>query len=365
MENNPQKNLGGGDRRLGLKKLHFWVMVNLGLVFFVILLGYLFYRVLHGQKLKPEVPAIGILNQTKEVSDGLVPRIIDGIRVQSGQENLYPVAVMIDNSPEARPQAGIAKANYVVEAEAEGGITRYMAIFAGSDMPAKIGPVRSARPYFIDLANEFSAVYTHCGGSPDALLKITRDGVIDLNEFYNAKTFWRDNVRLAPHNIYSSKDLLNQVISTKGLNSGKYFGFNFKTDEDAQLRPEQSEIDVTYFLKDFHVSWIYKKDQNDYMRFVSGAEYKDEDGTTVRARNIIIQTVNAKVLDNKLRLEMNVIGEGKAVVCLDGKCNEGTWKKTSSTARTRFYDKNGQEFSFNTGTTWVEMVRPEISVKFD
>ncbi|MDO8261224.1 MAG: DUF3048 domain-containing protein [Candidatus Magasanikbacteria bacterium] len=361
MENNPQKNLGGEERKLGLKKLHFWVLVNLGLVFFVILLGFLSYRIFNGLKIKPQIPDFKKAEQVQNLN--LVSRVIDGIKVETGKENPYPVAVMIDNSPEARPQAGLASSSYVIEAEAEGGVTRFLAIFASTDLPDRIGPVRSARPYYVDWANEFSATYTHCGGSPEALLKITRDGIVDLNEFYKGASFWRDNVRVAPHNVYTSKDLLTSFLNEKGLREGKYFGLVYKTDNDILQRPSQNEINIDYKLKGFQVSWVYNKDNNDYIRFVSGQEYKDEQGGTIRAKNVIIQTIDAKELDEKLRLEMQVIGEGKAVVCRDGKCEDGVWKKTSSTAKTRFYDKNSQEFSFNAGATWVQVVRPEINVK--
>jgi len=362
MKKNLQKNLGGSERKLGLKKLHFWVAVNLGLVFFVLLLAFLAFRVFNGQKIKPELPNLGILNS--ETDDGLVGRLIDGVRVEPGEENPYPIAVMIDNSPEARPQAGISKASYVIEAEAEGGITRYMAIFASTDLPEKIGPVRSARPYFVDWANEFSAVYAHCGGSPEALVKISRDGTVDLNQFYKGDLFWRGTTRLAPHNIYTSKELLNKFLSDKELKEGKFFAYLFKSDAEFNARPEQHEINVTYRLRGFHVNWVYSKDENDYVRFVSGQEYKDEQGDTVRAKNIIIQMADAKVLDSKLRLEMDMIGEGRAIVCLDGKCTEGIWKKKSSSARTRFYDINNQEFEYNSGVTWVQVVRPDIAVDY-
>jgi hypothetical protein len=358
MKKNLQKNLGGSERKLGLKKLHFWVAVNLGLVFFVLLLAFWAYRVFHGQNIAPEIP--NLKNQTKKIDNNLVMRLIDGVQVEPGQENNYPVAVMIDNSPEARPQAGLSQANYVIEAEAEGGITRYLAIFAEEKMPEKIGPVRSARPYFIDWAQEFSAVYTHCGGSPEALVKITREGIIDLNQFYRADLFWRDNNGIAPHNVYTSGELLNEFLVSKNLSEGKFFPFSFKKDLDFAARPEQHEININYRLRGFHVNWVYDKDNNDYIRFVSGQEYKDASGESIRAKNIIVQEVDARVLDEKLRLEMDIVGEGEAYVCLDGICQEGTWKKKSSTARTRFYDNSEQEFKFNPGTTWVEVVRPDI-----
>lgn len=349
-------------RGLGIRRKYFWIMINTILIFIIILLGYFAYRAVQGKGFSASLPKFKKEEQSKP-SVVLVPRTIDGIMVMPGQENPYPLAFMIDNTPEARPQAGLSSASLVIESEAEGGVTRYLAVIAASDLPEKIGPIRSARPYFIDWANEFSAAYVHCGGSPDALNKITRDGIVDLNEFYSAETFWREESRAAPHNVYTKKDLILNHLSGKGLDQGKFFGYNYKTDEDQALRPVSSEIYIPYKLKGFKVTWRYDQAQNDYIRFLDNQEYKEENGTIIRAKNIIIQVADAKELDDKLRLDMTIIGEGKATICLDGRCQEGKWKKKNSSTRTRFYDQNDQEISFNRGKTWIEVVRPEIEVK--
>ena len=64
-------------------------------------------------------------------------------------------------------------------------------------------------------------------------------------------------------------------------------------------------------------------------------------------------------------LKMNNFGSGKALICLDGKCQEGSWKKSTSSSRSRFYDNNSQEIKFNAGTTWVEIVSPGHKVSYE
>ena len=88
-------------------------------------------------------------------------------KVQIYQGNDRPIAVMIDNHNGAWPQAGLNQAYMVYEIIVEGGETRLMAVFKGVDLE-KIGPVRSARHYFLDYAMENDAIYVHFGQSPQA-----------------------------------------------------------------------------------------------------------------------------------------------------------------------------------------------------
>ena len=119
--------------------------------------------------------------------------------VSAEEANLQPYAVMIDNHPDARPSSGLAAANLVFEVPVEGGMTRYMAVFDATTTVDQIGPVRSARPYFVELADALGAVYAHVGGSPDGLNLITSlPKFRDLNEFWNGKYFWRSAKRDAP-----------------------------------------------------------------------------------------------------------------------------------------------------------------------
>ncbi len=288
-------------------------------------------------------------------------RCIDGVFVENGENNLYPIAIIIDNHIDARPPSGLSEANLVIEAEAEGGITRFLAIYANNEKISKIGPVRSARPYFVDWANEFSAVFAHCGGSPEALVKIKADSLNDLNEFYNDIYFWRDKSKIAPHNVYTSSDLLLSFIKKSDLEKGKYFCWDYKEDIDETDRPLDSKIEIEYRSVSFSAVWQYDRTNNSYDRYISEKLHKDATGEKISAKNIVIQYIEAEEIDELLRLKLEHIGSGRAVVCLDGACEEGTWKKRSKTARTRFY-LNNNEVKFNAGNTWIEVVGPDYKV---
>lgn len=293
-------------------------------------------------------------------------RYIDGVFVQNGEENVYPVAVIIDNHIDSRPPASLSKANLVYEAEAEGGITRYLAIFATRENIKKIGPVRSARPYFIDFAKELSALFVHCGGSPKALVKISKDNIFGLNEFYNDLYFWRDKNRPAPHNIFTSTELLNKYIENQNYDLGKFLSWKFKDEnlQDNNGSKLDREITINFKYQNFVVKWKYDMINNEYLRYLNGIIHRDEDGGEIRVKNIVIQKSETKVIDKELRLEIKTIGQGDSIICLDGFCEQGEWRKNNPSSRTRYYYKDNNEVIFNAGKIWIEVVSPELRIEY-
>jgi hypothetical protein len=350
------------------RKAYLWLFM--GVLFFVVSISLAFfaYRIIKNKEL-------GKLDSFKSLSvpfgaekpaidtSKLRRRMIDGSFVEEGQDNVYPFALMIDNHPDARPQAGLSQANLVYEAEAEGSVTRYMAVFASGENIEKIGPVRSARPYFVDWARELSALYGHVGGSPDALVYMQKENVLHINEFYDGEYFWRDESRSRPHNVFTSAENLGKYLAKKELKEGAFLGWQFKDEEVKEKRGTSSIISIPYKLIEGKVEWRYDREANEYSRYLAGTLHQDGD-RVIKAKNIIIQVVKATVLDESLRLKMDSIGKGKAVLCLDGYCREAQWQKNSATARTRFYDETGTELKLNAGTTWVEVVQPEIEFKY-
>ena len=325
--------------------------------------------VIHGKMDAGSSGKISERTEKKECS-GCVRRYIDGVYVSPGKENPYPSAVIIENHPDARPQFGLSRANLVYEAEAEGGITRFLAVFSGGENLDKIGPVRSARPYFVGWARGLSALFAHSGGSPEALAQIAKENIFDLNEFYNEKYFWRDKSTRAPHNLFTSSEKLNEYLNLKQRKQGKFLSWRFKGGDGGREEPSSEvsksgsagEITIGFELPEFAVKWKYDPRNNDYVRYMGGQAHKDANGENIRAKNVAVMYVKARVVDEKLRLKMEYIGEGEALVCLDGKCEKGEWRKKTDASRVRFYEKNGEEFIFNAGATWIEAVRPEIDV---
>jgi hypothetical protein len=292
-------------------------------------------------------------------TDVVRPRKIDGVMVEPGQENIAPVAVVIDNHPDSRPPAGLGLAQLVYEAEAEGGLTRYLAFYAGGEEIKEIGPVRSARPYFLDWAAEFGAVLSHCGGSPEALARLQEGEVTDMNEFYEGEYFWRSDERAAPHNVMTSSELLNKYLAKEEKGKGDYFSWQFAA-ETATTSTATSSVNI----KKYTVEWVYDNESGDYIRALGGKIHADADGKAIKAKNVIVMFAEMTVLDELLRLEIKTLGQDRAIVCLSGECGEGEWRKPSKTSRTRFYNNEGNEFIFNPGATWIEVVSLDAEVVY-
>ncbi len=341
-----------------------WKYLDIILIIISLVLSFFAYKIITSYYSQTDQPLERIVEEQKKIEEcpDCKKRLIDGVLVPENEVNLFPLAVVIENHTVARPQAGIADANFVIEAEVEGGITRFLAFYTSAEKPDRIGPIRSARPYFVDWARGMSSLYVHVGGSPEALAKIIKENVLNLNEFYNEKYFWRDGVNDAPHNVFSSGEKLDKFLDKKGLEKGDFITWEFKDEAEFDERGEITSIAIDFERDMYEVEWKYNKEENDYIRYMADEPHKDELGKLVKAKNIVIAYVESEVLDSELRLRMDNIGNGKALLCRDGVCNEGTWKKLSSTSRIRFYDSGEDEVKFNRGTTWMEIVRPEIGV---
>ncbi|MDP3985291.1 MAG: DUF3048 domain-containing protein [bacterium] len=291
-------------------------------------------------------------------------RMIDGV---SNAADVPVVAVMIENAIDARPLSGVARANLVWEAPVEAGITRLLALYADDVEVEKIGPVRSARPYYVDWAEEFRATYAHVGGSPEALDLIPTRLVNDLNQFWFDQYFWRSKDRFAPHNVYTSTELLRASVADRPvpirLNDAEpYTGWKFKDDAPADARPETQECTIVFSSDFYTVNWKYDQKENIYIRWQMQKSVRDTDGTSVRAKNIAVMATDISILDSVGRRRVRTTGEGTAFVIHDGKETKGIWKRENREARTRFYDENGDEIEFNAGVTWIEVVPSDDAV---
>ncbi len=286
-----------------------------------------------------------------------VRRHIDGVLVDPSKANLKPVAVMIENHPDARPQSGISKAKLVWEAPVEGGITRFMAVYDGTEGAMEIGPVRSARPYYLEWAKEMDAVYAHVGGSPEALDKLPLFKIHDLNQFFESQYFWRSGRREAPHNVYTSSDFLTQAVADKKWSESEFDSWQYKDDAAPQDRPRSvPDLVIEFSTPQFQVKWKYDFAQNEYVRYMDGRRHTDIDTDQIKAKNIVVQYARVAIIDSYGRRRVETVDEGRALMALDGKVIDGTWKKIGRESRTRFYDADGKEVVFNAGTTWIEVV---------
>ncbi|MFH1047002.1 MAG: DUF3048 domain-containing protein [Patescibacteria group bacterium] len=285
-------------------------------------------------------------------------------------DSLRYFAVMIDNHSEARPASGVADVPLVIESPVEGGITRLMLVVPDGAALERIGPIRSARPYFVDWAREYDAVLIHVGGSPQALAMLAAFAEDrNLNEMVRGAYFWRDRKRDAPHNTYTSSELLHNSLDkldepVSDLDTSRPFklgGFEGRPLGDDLV--EQLTID--YSVPSYFVTWVYDGETNTYQRYQGKGEVKDEAGQTIDADNVIVQLTDIKVIDNVGRKEIRTVGEGEALVFRDGRVIFATWEREDEDTRTRFlFSGSDEEVPLNVGTTWIQVIDADTTIEY-
>jgi len=225
-------------------------------------------------------------------------------------------AVMVENSADAWPLAGIDDAFLVIEAPVEAGIPRFETFFAADQDTEKIGPVRSARPYYLDWAGEFEAMYAHVGGSPDALNLIAASDLWDLNEFWNGQYFWRSPNRYAPHNTYTSTELLNKARTAKKETTPElnYGLWAFKDDSPTE-NPSDSDLVLEAGSLAYGLSWKYDQEKNNYLRWQGSVEDKVEDGDKIYANNVAVVYTAISVIDSVGRREIETMVKARPWFC--------------------------------------------------
>ncbi len=321
---------------------------------------------------------------------------LNGVKYGKDQKDWWtkhrPLGVMIENHLESRPQSGVYFADVVYEAVAEGGITRFLSVFYCQDAGI-IGPVRSARTYFLDFISEYgeNPLYAHVGGAntpgpANALGQIEDYGwsaYNDLNQFsIGYPTFWRDQTRLGrnvatEHTMYSTTTKLWDFAKKRKLTNVDEDGaswdvdftrYSFKEDKPVQ-KPEASGINLGFWDNaSYVVDWVYDSKTNSYLRQNGGEDHMDRNTKKqLNAKNVVVlfmKESNANDgYENNAHLLYGTKGTGKALVFQDGREINATWKKAGRTDRTILTDSSGNDISFNRGQIWFEIVPSDSVVK--
>ena len=308
-----------------------------------------------------------------------------------------PIAVMIENHAEARPQSGLSYADVVYESIAEGGISRFMAVFycGISTGNVLLSPVRSARTYFLPWVLEYDATYNHVGGAgvcddptvdtrAKALCQIDQYKIKDMDQFgISFPTCYRNPDRLGhpvatEHTMVCVTDKLLKIASERGWTnvdaSGIAWDKNFsswKFKDDAKEAERGASFSASFTAwkgySDYSVKWVYDAATNSYKRFNGGQPHTDlETKEQLAAKNIIIQfAVETGPVDEHAHLLYANIGSGTGLLFQDGKNIKINWKKENRSARTKFYDSAGKEISFNRGAIWIEMLPTGTPISYE
>lgn len=319
-----------------------------------------------------------------------------------------PLYVMIENSVDSRPQSGLSSADVVYEAVAEGGISRFGALFycgvAAQD--TIVGAVRSARTTFVNSASEYNyPLYTHVGGANcssadggktcttdkrvQALEQLSQYGWVgtkgnDLNQFsIGFPTFWRDYERLGrtvatEHTMYSSTEKLWKYAAGRGWTNkspdgksawaDKFVTWTFKDDAKDSERGSVASVKFGFWenYHDFDVVWNYDRASNTYTRTNGGSAHLDRNNDkAITAKTVVVQYAKeVGPLDEHKHMLYEIIGTGKGLLFQDGTATEITWSKKDRESRTVWMDNKGKKIAFNRGPIWVAILPLDNEVTY-
>lgn len=264
-------------------------------------------------------------------------------------------AIMIENSPDARPQSGLKQSGVVYEAIAEGGITRFLTLHQ-QDKPQIIGPVRSVRPYYVDWLAPYNASVAHVGGSSAALAEVRNGNYRDIDQFFNAGSYWRSTDRYAPHNVYTSFEKLDALNAKKGFTESHFTGFT-RTDGKPSETPNATSVAINISSALYNTTYAYDKASNTYLRSQGGAPHLDrEDGHIAPSVVIAMKVQMSLVMEDGYRESITTVGSGEAVIFQNGIAQTVTWTKKDKTSQITFTDAAGKDVPLIRGQTWIAAV---------
>ena len=270
-----------------------------------------------------------------------------------------PYMVMVENAPQARPQSGLQQADIVFEILAEGEITRFVSVF--QSQPAEtIGPVRSIRPYFVELGEMLDAVIVHAGWSQDAMNLLQSHKLNHLDQVYGDHAFyWRASDRKAPHNLYTSTAKIAEgAEARKFRKEWKQKGLLFANESPSPAAAftggtPARHVQIPY-IHGYVVSYDYDAAQGYYLRTMDGKPHADkETGSQLHTRNLLVLEAKHTVLDKEGRRSVNVNGPGKGTLIQEGQALSVTWQQKDGMLRVY---ADSKEVPLLPGNTWVQVV---------
>lgn len=301
---------------------------------------------------------------------------LTGLWIEEEKVKTRPISIMIENQKKATPQSGLSKADIIYEAPAEGGITRFLAVYQDFDID-KIGPVRSARRYYLDFAFDHDAIYVHYGQDPmlvkqfDVLKSPHLNGLSGLDEIM----CWRSSDRAKPHNVYTNEERLLKAWDVTGYRKEKNNEF-----PNMFLFNEEDTVSDGENIKHMAIPYLIYKNYNQISEF-----YYDEESTLYKrvqfdephideltneqltTKNIIVQIADIKLRkgDTEGRLDIKTIDKGNGYYLSNGKKVDIQWEKKSQYEPTKWYEKNGNELKLNKGNTWICLVSKTQEIIFE
>lgn len=290
-----------------------------------------------------------------------------------------PIAVMMNNAKAAMPQHGVSQADIVFETLTEGGVTRCMGIFTNVAQVEKIGAIRSARLYFVQLSQAYDAAYVHAGGSTEANNYLEKLKGMDLHAGLSATHFYRDQDRLnagyaLEHTLFTTGSLLLDYAAVRKVpttvEQEQDYGMHF--DENAVLEGQAAEKVKVYFhtwdkptTLTKSTTLTYNAQDGLYYAQQHGGDYVDGNGGMPAFRNIVIIRTHVEIQADQNHLTIDNVGSGTGHFIRDGKMVAIRWSRESVTDSFHFTLENGEEVSFGVGSTYIAIIPSHGQVDFE
>lgn len=288
--------------------------------------------------------------------DGKIRSYLTGEMVDVEKADRRPLAIMMSNDKEARPQYGINRAGVVYEAPVEGEMNRYMALIEDYDDLTRIGSVRSCRTYYTYFAREYDAIYAHFGQSNFAVPYLKNVDNVNGIEGIGGGAFFRSSDKKAPHNAYASADRLKKTIEKLGYRTSyteDYDGHFQFMEGSEEYTPKEGLAYKVVPGYPMNKPWFeYQESDGVYHRFQYGEHHKGDEGI-ITVKNILFQYVEYGHYATTPYLNINVHTGHEGFYFTNGHYEKITWKKDGECGVTHYYDMDGNEIKLNKGKTWI------------
>lgn len=343
------------------KKIYYILLAFFLLVFLILLITYVILS--SGNKTKQNInPPKQINNTTKNEKSN--------IKIYNENSNDRPIAFMIDNNIGDAKHAGLQDSYLNYEIIVEGGLTRIMAIYKDKKVPL-IGPIRSARHYFLDYALENDAIYAHFGWSPQSESDIKQLDIDNINGITDPEPYRRDEKAISPHNVFTNTSFMKSYIEKKKYNeestNWKLLNISSKEiDLGTESSPDiANKVTITYSENEYR-TYSYDQSNNYYLRSQNGKPHLDrKTNEQLHYKNIIIMKVKNTTIDNEGRQTLDNIGTGEGYYITNGKYKKINWSKQTRTAKTDYTYEDGSTVILNDGNTFIQIVPENNNIKVE
>ena len=284
------------------------------------------------------------------------------------------IAVMINNSSAALPQCGIGSADIIYEILAEGSTTRLMALFTDVSDAGPIGPVRSLRPYYLNIMRGYGAMCTSAGGSTEADNMIYNlgydrvNGIAGVGSGYFYRDSWRSSNRGYEHSLFITGENLLKAADAEGCSTaeteGRAYGLTF-TEESFTAGEDAGKIVVHFYSNGKTTTLTYEEELGGYQAYQQKAYLLDGNtGENLLFENVLVLESDSSIADGEGHLRVQTTGEGTGWYARDGKVTEIIWARDSEDAPFTYTDTDGSPISFGVGKSYIAFIPSGSPVDF-